>query len=176
MKKNILVLMMMILTLPMVAQTWGTKTIQGDELKGTQNQIVTAYIDEYKTLYFSTVRDNYFKILTSKSLFDYSPTWIGASGKNLVMGIVGIYDIEEKLIEKIEILFEVEDNRGTVLHPNKYTKMGGNNFKRCKKILDYIKNEQGYIRIILPLYDSVFDFKVPTLKSYDDEIINLDSI
>lgn len=173
MKKIILILMAMA-TIPMAAQTWGKKTIEGDDLKGTKTQVITMYNEGTKSFYFSTLKDNYFLVNTSESFFNYSSR-IGAEGKNLVKGVVGQYDSEDKLLERIDILFEVHDNHARTLHPNKYTQMGGNNLKRCKKVLDFIENENGYIRIILPLYnDSDFDLKIPTLHSFKGEIVDLD--
>ena len=174
MKKIILVLMAMV-TIPMLAQTWGKKIIEGDNLKGTIDQVVSVYNEGTKTFFFSTVKDNYFLVRTSESFFNFSSK-TGERGNYLVNGIIGQYDSEDKLLERIDILFEVDDNHGQTLHPNKYTQMGGNNLKRCKKVLDFIKNEKGYIRIILPLYnDSEFDLKIPTLHSFEGEIVDIDN-
>ena len=109
--------------------------------------------------------DNIFILKTNKAFFDFSSIK-GTNGRFTTLGKVGLYNQNGELIEKLDILFEVYEP-ATICYPNKYTKGGGNNYKRSKKVINYIKKESGFVRFILPLHNTTdeFDLKVPTLNN-----------
>ena len=164
--RKLLLSLMLVLSVPMAAQNWTKFEVKGDELKGTKDHITYLYNEDTMYFQFDEENDKQFIVKTEKSFFNYAPDWFGYHHRNLVMGKVGLYDTDDKLIEGIDLLFEITDHTN-ILIPNKYTKMGGNNSKRCKKVLDFIKNQKGFVRIVLPLYDDTtdFDLKIPTLQN-----------
>lgn len=162
MKKLILGLLLL-LTSPVFAQ-WDKVVVKGDELKGTSDGVNCVYSDDYKHIAFNEESVNYFVLITDKSFFNFG-TQKGTNGNYITVGLTGLYDNQDKLIEKFDVTFEVMEI-ATKIYPNKYTSKGGNNLKRSKKIIDYLKNEKGYVRFILPLHDgSEFDLKVPTFTT-----------
>ena len=150
-------------SLPTLAQDWIRTSVKGDELLGTSDRVVLMFEDNGNLFQFNENDDKTYILKTSESFFDFTSIK-GAKGRFTTNGIVGIYDNSDNLIEKLEIVYEVLEP-ATSCYPNKYTLMGGNNLKRSKKVIDYIKNGKGYIRFILPLHLTTnFDFKVPTLN------------
>lgn len=101
--------------------------------------------------------DNYFRITSSYHIFDYTL-------EKIVNVIVGFYDKDNNLIEKINMTFWPNDDDPTeaisshVMLKNK---------KKGRKVMQYLKNEEGYIRLLAPLYRSNYDFdlRVPCIKS-----------
>ena len=166
MKKNIiLIIVSIVVAYNANAQKWQTINVAGDELKGIQPHIDMLYSDNSGNIFQIDDKDNnIFVLKTNKAFFDFSSPK-GANGMFTTSGIVGLYDQNNHLIEKIDILFEVSEP-ATICYPNKYTRMGGNNYKRSKKVIDYIKKENGFVRIILPLHNTEedFDLKIPTLN------------
>ena len=161
--RHLLIFFLIFATLPMFAQ-WSKTVVKGDELKGTSDGVNCVYSDDFKHIAFNEKSDNYFIVVTDKSFFNYSSIR-GSNRRFIVDGLVGLYDNQDKLIERIEITFETME-KPTTVYPNKYTSKGGNNLKRSKKVIDYLKNENGYVRIVLPLYNGEeFDLKIPTLNN-----------
>ena len=147
-----------------LAQNWERINVKGDELLGTTDKVIMVYNDNGNIFEFEENENNIFFLETSTSFFDVTSVK-GSNGRYTVNGIVGLYDNNDNLVEKLEILFEILEP-ATKCYPNKYTRMGGNNLKRSKKVIDYINNGNGYVRFVLPLHLSTsnFDFTVPTLK------------
>lgn len=167
MKKIIFILIMMCACLSINAQEWKTIQIDGDELMGTQSCKAFVYQqneDSWSFIQFDYMTDD-FILKAPNSVFDF--TGKGASGGKLVKGIVGFYDDNGKLIEKIDTYcFESLSSYYNQVHSNKYSKMGGNNKKNAKKIIDYLHNNKGSVRFIIPLYNSTsFDFTVSCLNN-----------
>jgi hypothetical protein len=92
-------------------------------------------------------------------MFDYKSSYAGKIHTRLMNIVVGIYDTQEHLIEKIESKIEVADDIKMASKPWAT--------KKAKKILAYLKEQQGYIRILAPLYSNnlPFEIKVPCLKN-----------
>lgn len=162
--KKFIIGLMLLLTSPVLAQSWIVSEVKGDELKGTKDVVTHLYSDNGKHFQFNEDDDKMFVLKTDASIFNYTSTR-GAKGNYIIVGLVGLYDKDNNLVEKTEITFETT-NHGSALYPNKYTSKGGNNYKRSKTVLDYLKTKDGYIRFILPLEnDTEFDLKVPTLTT-----------
>lgn len=168
MKKALFTLALMCVCIGANAQTWQTETIAGDELLGTKS--CTAYFytegDEENNKSFIMFGDTNedFNICLSTGVFDFSGG--GASKGKLVKGLVGIYDENGKLIKKFDdYCFESVGSFYNKIHSNKYSKMGGNNKKNAKVIIEHLRNNKGFVRFVIPLFDDVpLDFKVNCMK------------
>lgn len=162
--KKLLMCLIVLVSIPTFAQEWNKTKVDGDELKGTKDKTVLMYNDSGNIFQVDDNEEKIFILKTSNSFFDFTSIK-GTNNRFITLGLVGLYDKENNLIEKLEITFEVYEP-ATICYPNKYTKGGGNNYKRSKKVIDFIKNSNGYVRFILPLHNQTtdFDFKVPTLK------------
>ena len=163
--RKLLLGLILVLSVPMAAQNWTKFEVKGDELKGTKDHITYQYNEDTMYFQFDEENDKQFIVKTEKAAFHYL---IDELGNRINLAIVGLYDTNDKLIERIEITFEATEFLN-IAKPCRYTIKGGltNNLKRCKKVLNFIKNQKGYVRIILPLYDDTtdFDLKIPTLQN-----------
>lgn len=162
MKKIILILVALFTFTFATAQSWTVENIKGDELKGTKDCVAYFYQDAGKSLYFDSDNDKIFVLTTPERFFKYS-NMRGTKGHNVFMGIAGLYSSDDKLIERLEITFEVMDEPARC-YPNKYTMKGGNNYKRSRRVVEHLKNSDGYVRFLLGLYpEGEFELKVPHL-------------
>ena len=167
MKKALTTIIMAFVAVLAFAQGWQTQTIAGDELLGTKS--CTAYIfsadeDANKTFIVFSDTNEDFNICLSTGVFDFNG--IGANKGKLVKGLVGLYDENGKLIKKFDdYCFESVGSFYNKLHSNKYSKMGGNNKKNAKLIIEHLKNNKGFVRFVIPCFDDVpLDFKVNCMK------------
>ena len=163
MKNVFFILIFMLMCVMVNAQSWVIKDFPADELQNQPVQTVYLYTDVVFSFRFSNIDDKMYALLTTKSIFEYSMRR-GTNGRNIFDGIVGLYDENNNLVEKLDICYEVNTTPNEC-YPNKYTSKGGNNYKKSKKIIEYIKSDKGYVRFIAPLYDNDnFELKVECLK------------
>lgn len=166
MKRFLSNLLFLMLAITCNAQGWTKTTLEADELLGEKGGIAYSFCNEENTMKFICWEGNTesFRVISSTKLFDYGSN-LGANGHKIFLGLIGFYDENDSLIEKIEkFCFELDDEGlSNQAHPNRWTSMGGNNKKNVRKMFDYLKNKKGYIRIVAPLYgtNSNFDLKIP---------------
>lgn len=157
----------MLCPLFMYGQKWETINYEADELLGTKDSYVAyKYVKDKCAFVMWSHENKNFRISAQKRIFDASGR--GATGYGIFDALVGFYDSDNKLLSKIDkFVFEVDDtDEMNNAHPNKYTRMGGNNLNKAWQILDYLRNKTGYVRIVTSIYggDS-FDLKIPCLKN-----------
>ena len=144
-----------------IAQKWTTNNFEADELKGVSAYTSHCYEDEKNNSFiFWTNSDYNFRIVVATGgIFDYRRTTLGPSVYKTIDITVGFYDIKDNLIDKKKITMDVDDNSTFASRPW--------NHKNGKKVLKYLMGNQGYIRIIAPLYakNIPFDIKVPCLQN-----------
>jgi len=131
---------------------WHSTVFKADELKGTESYISYMYEDEGENsfIYWSN-NDQNFRIISGSHIFDYNSS-------KLITVTIGLYSSDDKLIDKSNTTLLVSrDNSHFASVPGK--KVG-------KKVLNYLNEDEGYIRIIAPLYGTLvsFDIKVPCMK------------
>ncbi len=133
--------------------TWKEFTLEGDELKGTETQVVKSYLDEDAGAHialFNTKDMMAVAIQTDKGIFDYSRS---SYKSKTVRALVGFYDQDGNLLRKTNSWFLVGDR-------------GNKCFVYDQDIYDYIATHNGYIRFVIPLYnDGSFDTKVPCINT-----------
>ena len=146
---------------------WIVTTHEADELIGNDEYNSIAYIgDDDSKIVLWDKNDKDFRIICNEgNIFDYkvgSNGWSFNTNMKLFVATVGYYDSNNKLLKKKECGFQIEGNASEA-RSIKYG-MGGNEGKR---IVAFLKNEKGYIRIIAPLYNTrrKFDIKVPCMNN-----------
>ena len=146
---------------------WVLTTHEADELIGNDEYNSLVYVgSENKTIVLWDDNDKDFRIICNDgNIFDYkvgSNGWSLNTNMKLFVATIGYYDSNNKLLKKKECGFRIEGNASEA-RSIKYG-MGGNEGKR---IVAFLKNEKGYIRIIAPLFNTRknFDFKVPCLNN-----------
>ena len=140
---------------------WSTTEFGADELKGQAAYTAQFYIDNNGnrfTMWSNEV--DYFRITSASHIFNYR---VSGSLKEVDV-TVGFYDVNDHLIEKVQMTFWPNDDNPRIAHNSVFL---SKNKKKGMKVIQYLQNEKGYIRIIAPLYHSIsgFDLKVPCLKS-----------
>ncbi|MBO4659537.1 MAG: hypothetical protein J5637_07940 [Prevotella sp.] len=166
--KSLLLFFSFLFSLHVSCQDWSEHNIKGDDLKGTSDSKAYVFTDGAYHFMFWDNEDNTFRLFLDKDqgFFNYS-SLIGKQGYHIVLGLVGFYDNSDKLVDKIEnFCLELDDDgMPNSAHPNRYTRMGGNNNKNVRKILNYITNSKGYVRFVYELYGGgEFDFRVRCMK------------
>ena len=164
MKKIVFILAMVLIALVSNAQGWVNYYVEADELLDRSETYGMCYTNgEFQFIINDNV-DNDF-LLISPTVFNYETGAYrgGAEGGERIYGVVGIYDNSGKLLYKYDkFVFETSHGVSYMAHANKYSHMGGNNRKNTKKIIDYIKNSTGFVRLVIPLNGTTknFDIKV----------------
>lgn len=158
---NILIAILSMMEIANAQSGWSSTEFEADELKGQPAYTALSYTDNQgNRLTMWSNEDNYFRITSCSHIFNYT---VSGSLKE-VGATVGFYDTSDNLIEKIQMTFWPNDDNPRIAHNSIFL---SRNKKKGKKVIQYLRNEEGYIRIIAPLYRSIsgFDLKVPCLKS-----------
>lgn len=132
------------------AQQWTITKNNGDELKGTPAYTSYIWMEDNGAFAYKDTDDTLFLVSTKDGIFN-SNGQRGRKGRPVTVGLVGFYTPTDSLIEKMELTYEINEGSQSV-YPNQYTSKGGNNYKRSRKIIDFIKNGNGYVRFIIPRY------------------------
>jgi hypothetical protein len=137
-----------------MAQEWFVKEHKADALK--KQKAYTSYRftdnDDNSFIYWSwSLKDGDFRISTSSShIFDYNSS-------DYMQITVGFYDNQDNLIDNGNYRVKVEKDR---------------QFARGSKksIIKYLNEQEGYVRIIAPLYGTTVNYEIKVLchKSYNN--------
>lgn len=137
------------------SQVWSKTHFKADEL--TNRPEINAYTfinDEIGAFTFWDNVDDQFNVYTKNGIFNYNV-------KKQTPVVIGLYDKEDKLAEKVEMMMQRTSTASNITSADK---------KKAKKVIAHIKTD-GYIRIIAPIYNGLqFDLKLIPLKK--DEVIN----
>ena len=163
MKKNVLLLLLMFMTLTGSAQYWEKHHEDADELKGTpatnlyyaniSNVGVVIIMEDTDLLTFSV----------KKGVFDYKHY---KTYYTVVDGIVGLYDENGDLVEKVVVRINVSEDSPNFAQAYINTDFEYEGSGAIKKVLSWIRNGKGSVRFIIPKYGGTdFDVKLPTLLS-----------
>ena len=162
-KRFILLLMVLFSQICVIAQEWVTTHYEEDELTEIQAHDAYRYTDEDEnSIVFWSFENTDFRIISGSGVFDYNGTI------RSFYAIIGYYDNNDRLIEKNEIqmcAFEGASNQAQANldplirpFPNK---------RRCQQLQTFLQNNQGYVRIVAPLFgkNSKFDLRVPCMNN-----------
>lgn len=124
---------------------WVYSVSESDELLGKSEYNIYMYVDGENGIGINDdIEKNTMIAFVTKGIFDYD-------GGGIV-GIIGYYDNNDTLIKK-ENLYLVKNGSYS------------NGITINKKTVDFLKNENGYVRFVVDRYnDSKFDIKVPTFS------------
>lgn len=142
-----------------MAQKWEINNHEGDELRGTKSYMSYSYTDERGNSFIFWSNSNSFRITTENGVFDYTISRLGNIDYRKLKITVGYYDNNETLVNKKDIELLVEDNAQFASKP-----LSGQ-----KKLIKYIKEEKGYVRILAPLYakNIPYELKIPCLNNQE---------
>ena len=157
--------LMMALTISQVAhaQKWDTTFFAADELEGIEAYYAYHIADSTGNVFnFWSNENTNFRVVSSSGIFDWHGNF------NIVRATIGYYDASNKLVEKKDIQLVVADGRGDMAEPNTSIGIGSiSNKKKAIQLLNYLRNEEGYIRILIPLYGRIdkFDLTIPCIRN-----------
>jgi hypothetical protein len=162
MKKIILLLLLMCITLTGSAQRWVKHHESADELKGTS--AVNLHYADISNIGSVIILDDKDLLTFSlrKGIFDYKRY----EEYYVVDGIAGMYGENGDLVEKVNIRINVSEDSPDFAQAYFNSDFGYEGSGAIKKILSWIRNNKGSIRFIIPKYGGTdFDVKLPTLLS-----------
>ena len=165
MKKILLLLFLMCATLTGSAQYWEKYHGEADELKGTSSEDL--HYANIPNVGIVIIHDELDLITfgTRKGIFDYKRY---KTYYTVVDGIVGMYDENGKLIEKVNIRASVSEDSPGLAKAYFNTDFDYEGAGVVKKVVSWIRNNKGSVRFIFPKYGDVdFDVKLPTLLSQE---------
>lgn len=147
------------------AQQWEVTKHEADDLKGTT--AYTSYMFSEPgvgSFVFWSNLDGQFRIVSDNGIFNYKVTstkYATYRGESI---IVGLYDKDDKLIERIEMWLDCESDKPTFLETRNAGKMFNpiGQAKKVKKIMAHLNSGTGYLRFVAARYGKTdFDLKVP---------------
>lgn len=163
MKTKVFILLALLFSINISAQEqkgWEVSHYEGDELRKVEAYDSYMYTDENGNsfVFWSNSKDN-FRIISNSGIFDFETSVYGNKVYRRVKNVtIGYYDDNDKLIDKGKTGMDVADGQeGQAESP--YLKTG-------KKVIKYLEQNSGYVRIVAPIYGSnvPFDIKVPCRK------------
>lgn len=165
MKRFVSLLFMIALAVNMFAQDleWKVTVHEADPM--TNKKEYTSYsftLPNVGSLIFWNNSKRDFRLVTQHGIFNYFVE--GSLRKSRVK--VGLYDANNKLIDKFTITMYPEDDDPSILNSN----LLGN---RAKKVLDYIRGGVGGVRFVAPIYgEADFDAEFPCYKEPGEDVVN----
>lgn len=161
MKKAILSISLFLSSLLASAQ-WQVSKSEGDELLGTTPTTTIYYLKDHCCFSYIQNNDEFFQISTDIGMFDYHPA------SYIFRSVIGFYNENKTLINKYDdFLLITMPGKTQTAYSNKTAKLGGTQKKKIKRLIDFIRNEKGYVRIVAPIYgkNQQFDLTMPCLQN-----------
>lgn len=162
MKKVLSIISLMAVLLTANAQgLWQKHELEADELKGQKAETAYIYTNPDVGSFICWGFENYqIRLISEKAQFDITAGYSSMTGSYaFVKVLVGIYDDNDKLLEKFEMGFDREDNKAN--HFIKATTSRIGHKKMMKKIFAALQSGSGYVRMVAPRYNTTdFDLKI----------------
>ena len=168
MNRIMTILMLLSAVLTVSAQgKWEKSVIEADELKGQEETVAYSYTQPGTGMFvvwgFETFQ---FRLISEERQFDIESGYNQFAGSYSGINVfVGLYNDNDKLIEKFTMWLDKEDNRA-----NRFVKTrdaGGMSNPvgqkgKVKKIFKHLQSGKGYVRMVCARYNTTdFDLKIP---------------
>lgn len=143
---------------------WIISYHEPDELTGSKGYNSMTYLNETGGVVLWSTEAKKFRVISNEELFDSEIRIFGwlRETKNVFCAIIGMYDINNKLLKKKNCWFEIGAN-----YLQGHSTIGASGKNEGKDIVEYLRNGKGYIRIVAPLSgtNAKFDLKVPCMNN-----------
>lgn len=162
MKKVFLMMLLTVVAVGAAGQgTWSKKTIKADELRGEEGGTYLLYEDPSMGEIVIWNWDEFqFRLISLGGQFNVS--------RDGMVVNVGIYDDNDKLVEKFGMWLDREDNRANRFIRTRdagYMNNPVGQKKKVKKIFKALQSGTGYVRFLCERYNELdFDLKVLPYK------------
>lgn len=155
MKKFLFIIVFIGIQLSAVGQSWSTTEHKSDAMKKTKAYTSYKFEDASgnQFIYWTwSEKDGDFRIITNQDIFNYGE-------RRFIAVNIGFYDNQDNLLDKSTITLKVEEDPQFARVPYKK--------KTAVKTIKYLNENEGYVRIIAPLYGTTreYDIKVPCKKN-----------
>lgn len=156
MKKVLFIFAMLLSGLTASAQEWEKTVQEADDMRGTPAMIVYEWKDEDFSFTFGSMTNEWRIGIGLGDAFKIDPTHLNRRNNFVCYGDIGFYDRDGQMVSHWKgCTFEVT---------NRY-RQAGSPASRKKKgqyaVADYLKNGDGYVRIIIPTLRGELDAKIP---------------
>ena len=171
MKKVITMMLMLTAVLTASAQgRWEIIETEADELKGTTGGTAYIYTDpEMGSFVFWGFKEYQYRLISDHAQFNIENIYNRFDGGHSgIIVLVGLYDANDKLIDKFDMWLDKEGNKS-----NRFVRTrdaGGMSNPvgqkgKVKKIFNALQSKSGYVRIVGERFDTTdFDIKIPPFK------------
>ena len=169
--KKLMTIALMVVAMTASAQgKWEKSVIEADELKGQEESVAYSYNQPGTGMFVVWGFDTYqFRLVSEERQFDIESGYNQFAGSySGIKVLVGLYDDNDKLIEKFTMWLDKEDSRA-----NRFVKTrnaGGMSNPvgqkgKVKKIFKQLQSGKGYVRMVCARYNATdFDLKIPPFK------------
>lgn len=147
------------------SQSWDVTKHEADDLKGTKEYISYMYsVPGVGSFVFWNNKENQYRIVSDDGIFNYEVVSSRYGTNRGLSVIVGLYDANDNLQERLTMWLDCESDKPTFLETRDMgallNPMGQK--KKVKKIMSHLKKATGYIRFVASRYGKTdFDLKVP---------------
>ena len=160
MKKTLLTFALLLATLAAQAQEWDVTVQEADDMRGTPAMEIYEWAENNFSFTFSSLTKEWHIEIGIGDGFKIDPTHLNRNNNFVCYGNIGFYDHDGKLVEHWErCTFEVTNFYRHATSPDSRKKKGQ------YAVADYLKNGDGYVRIIIPTMRGELDAKLPCLKN-----------
>ena len=162
MKKALFIFAMLLSGLTAGAQEWEKTVQEADDMRGTPAMIVYEWKDGDFSFTFGSMTNEWRIAIGLGDGFKIDPTHLNRNNNFVCYGNIGFYNHDGKLIEHLgRCTFEVTNFYRHATSPGSQKKKGQ------YAVADYLKNGDGYVRIIIPTMRGELDAKIPCLNNND---------
>ena len=169
--KKLMTIALMVVAMTASAQgKWEKSVIEADELKGQEASVAYVYTQPGTGSFIMWGFDIFqYRLTSDEHQFDIESGYNQFAGSySGIKVLVGLYDDNDKLLEKFTMWLDKEDNRAN--HFVKTRNAGGMSNPvgqkgKVKKIFKHLQSGKGYVRMVCPRFNTTdFDLKIPPFK------------
>ena len=160
MKKVLFIFALLMSVMTAGAQEWEKTMQEADDMRGTPAMIVYEWKDEDFSFTFGSMTNEWRITIRLGDGFKIDPTHLNRNNNFVCYGNIGFYDNDGKLVEHWgRCTFEVTNFQRHATSPDSRKKKGQ------YAVSDYLKNGDGYVRIIIPTLRGELDAKIPCVDN-----------
>ena len=169
--KKLFLILLLLPTLVMAQGKWEKVIVPADELKGEEGGTVYSYnVEGVGSLIIWDWSYFQFRLVSDTSQFNIKTGYLQFSHSYYagVTALIGIYDENDEMVDKIELWLDCEDNHG-----NRFVRtrdLGGmlnpvGQKGKVKKLFKALQSNSGYVRIVAERFNTTdFDIKISPYK------------
>ena len=164
MKKVLFIFALLLPGLTAGAQEWEKTVQEADDMRGTPAMIVYEWKDEDFSFTFGSMTNEWTVKIGVGDGFKFDPTHLNRNNNFVCYGDIGFYDRDGQLVDHW---------KGCTFELTNFYRHATSPFSRKTKgqysVTNYLKYNDGYVRLIIPTQRGELDARIPCLSSTDTE-------